>query len=125
MPIDPNEATDYLRSNLEWESEPQLSSDQQSSLLDYSRSVDASGVSPGGTGYVETYTYGSLNVAVLMGWRWKLAASAEYHKDDEDEIWEHCKQMVAHWSSIVGDLTIGGTASVGGGSFAIPNIAVW
>jgi hypothetical protein len=124
MAINDVEAEEYLAFHLEWDSEPVLSQIKKLRLLSYARAVDVNGVSPSGSGYVETYTYPSLNAAILMGWQWKLSASVELHEGDEDEIWEHCKQMVAHWSSIVGDGVIGGTQS-GSGSFAIPNIAVF
>lgn len=122
--INVDEAEEYLAFNLEWDSEPVLSSAKQERLLLYARAIDVNGVSPGGTGYLESYTYPSLNAAVLMGWQWKLSAAVELHQDDEDEIWEHCKQMVAHWTGIVGDGLLGGTQS-SSGSYAIPNIAVF
>lgn len=123
--IDQEEAEEYLAFHLEWQSEPKLSSAKQERLLLYARAVDANGLSPGVTGYIETYTFPSLNAAILLGWQWKLSAAVELHEHDEDEIWEHCKAMVAHWSGIVGDVVIGGTVSGGAGSFAIPNIAVF
>ena|SRR5688572_18030972 len=124
MAIDANEATEYLAFNLEWDSEPVLSQIKKLRLLNYARAVDVNGVSPGASGYVETYSYDSLNVAIAKGWEWKEAAAVELHEDDEDEIYEHCKQMAAKWSSRVAGLAIGGT-SVESGSFAIPNTPVW
>lgn len=123
--IDLDEAEEYLAFHLEWDGEPKLSGSKQDRLLLYARAVDASGLSPGVDGYVETYTFPSLNAAILLGWQWKLSAAVELHENDEDEIWEHCKSMVAHWSGIVGDVVIGGTVSGGSGSFALPNIPVF
>lgn len=124
MPIDVDEAILYLTSHLEWDSEPTLTQEQQFRLLEYSKAVDVNGVSPGGDDYVETYTYNSLNVAVLIGARWKLSAAAELHEDDTNEIWEHWNAFVKEWAGKVEGITIGGTLS-GSGSFALPNIAVW
>lgn len=124
MPIDLEEATEYLAFHLEWDSEPTLTNSKQDRLLLYARAVDVNGVSPGGEDYVETYTYPSMAAAILLGWQWKLAAAVELHQGDEDEIWEHCKAMADRWAGIVGDGVIGGTQS-SSGSFAIPNIAVF
>lgn len=124
MAIDSDEALEYLAFNLEWDSEPELTDAKQDRLLLYARVVDVNGVSPGGEEYVDTYTFTSLNAAILLGWQWKLAAAVELHQGDEDEIWEHCKAMVDRWVGIVGDGVIGGTQS-SSGSFAIPNVAVF
>jgi|SRR6185369_1618229 len=120
-----DEAEEYAAFHLEWDSEPALSSGKQEWLLRYARAVDANGVSPGAEEYVETYTFSSLNAATLLGWQWKLAAAVELHQNDEDEIWEHCKAMVDHWSGIVGGSAIGGTSLDDSGSFALPTIPVF
>jgi hypothetical protein len=125
MPIDDNEATDYLAAHLEWDSEPLLTQAKKLRLLKYARAVDANGVSPDGTAYVLTYTYASLDVAIHLGWQWKLATAVELHADDENEIYDHCLQMVALWASKVSGTVIGGTSSGASASFAIPNVAVF
>lgn len=124
MPIDAGQAQEYLKSNLEWDAEPVLSQIQQLRLSKYARAIDATGLSPDATGYELTYSFNSLHAAIYLGWTWKLAAAVELHEDDENEIFDHCKQMVAHWGGIVEGIAIGGTLS-GSGSTAIPNLAVW
>lgn len=78
MAIDSDEAEEYLAFHLEWDGEPKLSSAKQERLLLYARAVDANGLSPGVEDYVETYTFPSLNAAILLGWQWKLSADPDH-----------------------------------------------
>jgi hypothetical protein len=124
MPIDPTAAQNYLEFSLEWDSEPRLTENKRETLLLLARAVDINGVSPGGTGYVETYTFESLNAAIAQGWEWKLAAAVELFAGDENEIYDHCLEMRNIWAGKVSGITIGGTQS-GADSFAIENTAVF
>lgn len=122
--MDENEARDYLAFHLRWDMEPALDEVEKLRLLEYARAVDANGLSPGGAGYVTTYTDLSVDRAVLLGGQWKRSAAAVLHEDNSQEIFEHWDRFVREWAGKVEGIAIGGT-STGSGSFAVANIPVW
>lgn len=125
--IDSDFAELYLASQIVWEAEPELSTDEKESLVEAARAIDVNGISPGGTGYIETYTYDSMHSAIHLGWTWKLAKAVELFHDDEDEIFEHCKKMVEFWAGRIAtsSVGVGGTSASDAGSLSIANVGVW
>lgn len=92
-----------LKIYVAWDKEPSLSQAEITELLALFLVTDASGVAPGGTGYVPTR---NLRAAAREGWRWKLAKAAELQSTDLDgdrmsanQIFEHCERMVRRYSN--------------------------
>ena len=125
MALDEEFAQTYIDSNTSPDAEPQFTEDEADALLEAAKAIDVNGVSPGGTGYVPTFTYDSLHAAIYLAWTWKLAKAVELHEQDEDEIWEHCKAMVEFWASRLAGTVVGGSVPQSAGSISVANIPVW
>lgn len=125
MAWDLTNAGKYIASNSDWDGEPALSQLEQQDILLSARAIDVNGISPGGTGYVQTYTHDSMNAAVLQVWRMKLAKVAEYHEGDEKAIADNVRKMFAFWSGQVSGLIVGGAVPVSSGSVSVTNRPVW
>lgn len=125
MPIDVEFAQIYIDSNTAPDAEPQFTEDEADAIFESALAVDADGVSPGGTGYTATYTYDSMNAAILQAWQIKLAKAVEMHEDDESKVFDHIQEMLTYWSSRVSGSVIGGAVSTSPGSMSVTNCPVW
>jgi hypothetical protein len=124
--MDAYQAEAFLKAHVPPDAEPTFSSEEWIDLLDAARAIDADGIAPDGTGYVDTYTELSIARAILQGAKIKKALAAELHEGDEDEIFQHWKDQVIEWAGTVAQLeAISGTAVSSPGSLSIANTAVW
>jgi hypothetical protein len=129
MALDATFALEYIASRAGWDGEPELTGEEQDAILVAAQAIDSEGRTPDADDYVETYTYDSLNAAILQAWVMKLGKATEYHegvnRGGETVIFDHCEKMVAYWSGIVSGTVIGGPIAVSGGSQSVANKAVW
>lgn len=73
------EARALLEDGTQWQADPALTVAEIDRLLARARVTDENYVEPDGTGYVDTWTVGSINAQVAEGWKMKagrFAASA-------------------------------------------------
>jgi hypothetical protein len=65
-----NDARTRLQAMTAWDTAPELTDDEITSLVVMSRIADPYGMWPGDTGWTPTY---NLNIGAAEGWRWKVA----------------------------------------------------
>jgi hypothetical protein len=69
--MDEAEAQARIEEDTQWQSAPALSGAEIARLLVRALTVDAAGLNPGDTGYVDTWTDRSVKSATAVGWQWK------------------------------------------------------
>lgn len=70
------EARALIEDETQWTVAPTLSVSEVDRLLERARVTDDSGLEPGETGYVDTYSQSGVNAAIAMGFRMKAAKVA-------------------------------------------------
>lgn len=96
-------AKTQLKMMTAWDDTPTLSDAEVDGLLSRHQVTDSAGVSPGGSGYVETY---NLRAAAREGWTVKLGRAAKLQSTDLDgdrmsanQIFDQCERMIRRYSS--------------------------
>lgn len=102
----PAEALTRLQSMLAWDADPELSTDEVTSLLSMSALADAYGYAPSDVAWTPTY---NLYRGAAEGWRWKAAkcanrtnVSADGTSIQEATLFEHCLAQVEHYAKRAG-----------------------
>lgn len=123
-----DEALARLQSMLAWDSDPELSTDEVTSLLSMCKLSDAYGLAPSDASWTPTY---NLNRGAAEGWRWKAAkcanrpkVSADGTSIDDTSVYDNCIKQVTQYQRKAGVASIrvpGYGSIVTGVSAAEPN----
>lgn len=103
--------TDAAKARRELESKsssalnPVLTTQEVTDLLEMAEVTDAAGVSPGGAGYIPTYTTRSINGAASEAWRRKAGKVANQYTVgggpgknlNRSDMHKHCLQMASYY----------------------------
>jgi hypothetical protein len=88
----------FLASQIDWESQPSLSTEQKDLLMTLAQATDA-----------PTYTIESIGAAIYLGLSWRLAQAAQtVTRDGENVIFEQIYKLLSRWAAYA-DPLLGGT----------------
>lgn len=117
------DAMAFLRALTDAGNDPVLTQADLDRLLPLGQVADASGVAPGGAGYIPTYTYRSLFRPTRAGWLEKAAKAANRFdvgggsgvSFERSQVWQNCIAMAARYEAVgpgIGTIRVVGAGAV-------------